>query len=293
MDSTAAQSAAKGSAFIAQALATAKATGYFPDADDLADAVAAATQGVSGGVYASKAEADFARLSLAGSLSGLKDITGTQLTAAEQALKVAQDQLTTLDKTLETAREQLDAANGINTSVLSVADALDLLNTSIADLIAANSAKALADAASTRSTGAPMAPDVVPPAHRGTTYEATTGLTALYGAAYLNTLGGTLPDLYAAAKAAGLPGFASGINRVPYDMQAIIHKDEAVVPAAFNPFNPNAQGAGNARLETLVEGLTAEVQRLQTIVNDGNRHQRRTADAVNGNPEMPMLVETV
>ncbi len=293
VDSTAAQSAAKGSAFIAQALATAKATGYFPDADDLADAVAAATQGVSGGVYASKAEADFARLSLAGSLSGLKDITGTQLTAAEQALKVAQDQLTTLDKTLETASEQLDADNGINTSVLSVADALDLLNTSIADLIAANSAKALADAASTRSTGAPMAPDVVPPAHRGTIYEATTGLTALYGPAYLNRLGGTLPDLYAAAKAAGLPGFASGINRVPYDMQAIIHKDEAVVPAAFNPFNPNAQGAGNARLETLVEGLTAEVQRLQTIVNDGNRHQRRTADAVNGNPEMPMLVETV
>jgi hypothetical protein len=35
------------------------------------------------------------------------------------------------------------------------------------------------------------------------------------------------------------------------------------------------------------------VQRLQILVNDGNRHQQRTADAVNGNPEAPMLVETV
>jgi len=35
------------------------------------------------------------------------------------------------------------------------------------------------------------------------------------------------------------------------------------------------------------------VQRLQAIVNDGNREQRRTANAVNGNPDMPMLVQTV
>lgn len=90
-----------------------------------------------------------------------------------------------------------------------------------------------------------------------------------------------------------LPAFAQGINYVPEDMTARIHKGEAVVPAAYNPFNPNAQGAGNARLEKLVEGLTAEVQRLQSIVNDGNTIGRRTADAVNGNPEMPMLVETV
>ncbi len=301
VDSTTQQSAAQGQVFIAQALATAKATGYLPDASELSDAVTAAMQGISSTVYTSQADADFERLKLAGSLSGLKDISKTGLTTAEQALKVARDQLTTLDKTLETARQQLDAANGINTSVLSVATALDLLNTSIADLIAANSAKALADAASTRSTGTPVppvttrtgAPDVVAPAHRGTIYEATTGLTALYGPAYLNRLGGTLPDLYAAAKAAGLPGFASGINYVPHDMTARIHEGEAVVPKVYNPFNPNAQGAGNARLEALVEGLTKEVQRLQGLVNDGNTSQRRTADAVNGNPEMPMLVETV
>ena len=108
-------------------------------------------------------------------------------------------------------------------------------------------------------------------------------------------------ELAAAAAAWGkeihLPGFAMGINRVPYDMTARLHADEAVVPAVMNPFNPNAKtngmGGNTDRLEGLVEGLTKEVQRLQSIVNDGNRQATRTADATNGRPEMPMLVETV
>jgi hypothetical protein len=95
------------------------------------------------------------------------------------------------------------------------------------------------------------------------------------------------------ATANGYPAFAQGINYLPHDTMAMLHEGEAVIPKVYNPYNPNATGAGNARLESLVQGLTAEVQRLQAIVNDGNRHQQRTADAVNGNPEAPMLVETV
>ncbi len=38
----------------------------------------------------------------------------------------------------------------------------------------------------------------------------------------------------------GYPGFAVGINRVPHDMTAVIHEDEAVIPAKYNPFNPDA-----------------------------------------------------
>ncbi|MBP7991219.1 MAG: EF-hand domain-containing protein, partial [Rhodocyclaceae bacterium] len=95
------------------------------------------------------------------------------------------------------------------------------------------------------------------------------------------------------ATANGYPAFAQGINYLPHDTMALLHEGEAVVPKVYNPYNPNATAVGNGRLESLVQALTAEVQRLQIIVNDGNRHQQRTADAVNGNPEAPMLVETV
>ncbi len=37
-----------------------------------------------------------------------------------------------------------------------------------------------------------------------------------------------------------LPRFEAGINMVPADMLALIHKNEAVIPANMNPFNPNA-----------------------------------------------------
>jgi hypothetical protein len=38
-----------------------------------------------------------------------------------------------------------------------------------------------------------------------------------------------------------VPKFEKGINMVPADMLAMLHKNEAVVPANMNPFNPNAQ----------------------------------------------------
>jgi TP901 family phage tail tape measure protein len=37
-----------------------------------------------------------------------------------------------------------------------------------------------------------------------------------------------------------IPKFENGINMVPADMLAMIHKNEAVIPANMNPFNPNA-----------------------------------------------------
>lgn len=39
-----------------------------------------------------------------------------------------------------------------------------------------------------------------------------------------------------------IPQFETGVNSVPVDMLAMLHKNEAVVPANMNPFNPNAPG---------------------------------------------------
>jgi hypothetical protein len=64
-----------------------------------------------------------------------------------------------------------------------------------------------------------------------------------------NKMGG---DIAAAAKESqrlglanggmvNIPKFEKGINMVPANMLAMLHKNEAVVPANMNPFNPNAQ----------------------------------------------------
>jgi hypothetical protein len=316
VDST--QQAAQGRAFIDNALSNAQTTGYLPDSKDLSSAISAAMNDST--VYSSQAEADFQKLALAGSLGRLKEISGTQLTTAEKQLQLAKDQLDNLDQTLVLAQQQLDAANGINTSVLSVADAVSQLDFAIRDLIGIRQAQGLATtgsvtAAAASATTAPSLSDVQKYAsvNGGDAYysipgvnDAAAKLNAAQGIA--NILGGTAEDQllhiygkplsywqeldrqFAAGLAPQLTAYAVGTNYVTSTGPAMLHEGEAVIPKAYNPA---AGGQSNERLESLVEGLTKEVQRLQSIVNDGNNHARRTADATNGNPEAPTLVQVV
>lgn len=101
----------------------------------------------------------------------------------------------------------------------------------------------------------------------------------------------TQADLEYAARAAGVPGFAVGTNLVPQDMLAFVHRDEAIVPAQYNP----AAGGvgGNADLVAELRELRAEVARLYASSERGNEIIKRGADAVNGQPERPMLVEVL
>ena len=55
----------------------------------------------------------------------------------------------------------------------------------------------------------------------------------------------------------GIPKFDQGINMVPADMLAMIHKNEAVVPASMNPFNPNANNATMGNTIYLTNNITA------------------------------------
>lgn len=171
---TAAVGAVAGRAFIAEALMAARATGMLPNQAALADAVSAVTGSMNASSYGSAFEMNRDRLVLAGRLSQLKDITGTQLTTAEQ-------QLADLDGILDTARKQVDLLRGIDNSVLTVAQAVANLQTAL--------------------TGVPT----------------------------------------------GIPQFATGTNYVPADMLAVVHRGEAIVPAAYNPANGGGDVAEELR----------------------------------------------
>ncbi|AVS67847.1 tail length tape measure protein [Paracidovorax avenae] len=145
VESTAAMQAAQGWAFVEQALATARATGYLPEQAPLQEAIGAARGGVETRAYATQFEQDRDRLVLAGMLSGLEGISGKQKTAAEQQIKLLEDQGKALDLQTETInrqlkaqqemleywRRQIDIANGTFDATLSVAAAIDKLATAL------------------------------------------------------------------------------------------------------------------------------------------------------------------
>ena len=119
-------SAASGRAFIDQAIATARATGYLPDANDLQRAINAAIGGTGSSGYASAFEMNRDRALLASRLTTLRDLTDDQLTEVERQVQLLEDQLIALDDQLSVAQKQLDALRGIDNSILSLADAMAL-----------------------------------------------------------------------------------------------------------------------------------------------------------------------
>jgi len=127
---TAAMQASQGNAFIAQALATAKRTGYLPEQDALQEAISAARGGLDANNYATQVDADFARLVLAGQLKGLEDIAGPQKTAAEQQIERLDAQTENLQRLIREAQKeydllqrQVDIANGTYNATITVAEA--------------------------------------------------------------------------------------------------------------------------------------------------------------------------
>ena len=293
VDTARAMQAAEAQAFIATAATLAKAGGTLPDQAALGDAIASVKDNLSSTQYASQADADFAKLVLAGQLKQIQDVAGTKLTDAQQLLATTND-------AYEVAKTQLDTLRGINDSTLSVAAAVEAFQVAYTGEQTARQKLQTASAVSTSASAASVGRGQYNPDYEsGIRAYALINLQSARDQINLLSpivgMGERIGQLQAEitsinASLGVVPHLASGTNYMPHDGLAYLHKGESVTPVAYNPA---AGGSSSARLEALVEGLTKEVQRLQAIVNDGNRDTRRTADAVNGNPEMPMLVEAV
>jgi hypothetical protein len=66
-----------------------------------------------------------------------------------------------------------------------------------------------------------------------------------------------------------IPKFENGINSVPANMLAMLHKNEAVVPASMNPFNPNANNAtmgATYNITNNINGYDGDLNQLSNMV---------------------------
>ena len=77
-------------------------------------------------------------------------------------------------------------------------------------------------------------------------------------------------EKYRAGGMANIPKFDDGINMVPADMLAMIHKNEAVIPANMNPYNPNASSnnLGGDRVYTIAPVINAAAGMDENMIAD-------------------------
>jgi hypothetical protein len=297
---------------IKTALAIAKAGGPLPDADSLKNSLSVLSQDASS-QFATYTDylRDF--YNTKNDIAALAGTTDDSLSVEQRSLDALNKQVKALDDMLAQEQQAVDALKGIDNSMLSLSQAIQALSTAILSaqsnpLVSAGSAISSAyqkslgrtpDAAGLAywqqqiASGASVS-DVV--GAIGNSREAQ--IQQLYhsllgnrgadaaGLQFWLKSGASMSEIEARIKGSdeykNLHPFAVGINRVPSDMPAYLHEDEAVVPAALNPFNPNARmnglGSNTERLERLIEGLTATVQSQQAALNKIANSSKRSSD---------------
>ena len=78
----------------------------------------------------------------------------------------------------------------------------------------------------------------------------------------------------------GVPMFENGINMVPANMLALLHKNEAVIPANMNPFNPNAAAAVSGSVYNInveLNGTNVTAQDVATQIHKEMRLKEMAA----------------
>jgi len=94
-------------------------------------------------------------------------------------------------------------------------------------------------------------------------------------------LGGYL-DMY------GIPSFDVGTNRIPRDMLAMVHKDEAIVPAAYNPALAGNQDNVQLRAENAALRSTMEITNrlLERVAKSSEKTERAMTNVTEGGTGM-------
>ena len=101
------------------------------------------------------------------------------------------------------------------------------------------------------------------------------GHTSDAAGGYINNTGLNLTNSISTAfSRLGVPQFENGINMVPANMLAMLHKDEAVIPANMNPFNPNASAAVSGSVYNINVELNGTNVTAQDVATQIHREMR-------------------
>lgn len=321
VDSVRKQSAVAGNAFINQALQDLKNSGVIPDGVKLQDAIDDAIQGLSSEVYDSAFEEQRGRLILAGKLTQIADLTEPQLTVAEKQLKDLDAILETARKQIDELRGINTSVLSVATAVSNLAAAMVAEKKGVAVMDRGGGSSGLGSAAAAAGQAAALGGDLykavvnhgkvngddayylIPGfndfASKQATNEKIASLTGMSVAevwglqeggseAYWQAVQGAY-DSGAIVRSgdsleevlAKLPKLSVGTNYVERSGAAYIHEGEAVVPKAFNPFNPNAVSPLTLNSPGSSSVSTVSTQDNSDIIEE-NRLLRQELQAQNG-----------
>lgn len=287
--------------FIRSAGEAAKKTGYLPDEKKLGEALAALKNDTTD--YATAADAVFAKMLVAGDLAGLEDVSKTTLDKANAAQKTAEAQLAALEGSNATAllaaqAAQNDAARQL-TELVGIREALAAQGAIKSNMDKIDSAQYRAEPVKIDAGGgvpyraAPVKFDAVLQGEAQKLYGYLTDTLGAAGAVeafatQIKGYGYTLEEAETilgvdkgtfeqATKAYNIPAFAAGVNVLPDDMIAMVHKGEAIIPAPFNPYlrggeikNTNTEennNANNSEIIAELRALRAELTRVKDLLD--------------------------